>query len=102
MSLKRGGGRRVEAISPDGERDWLVETATRELSPDIAAEVVESVDGILSMLDQQQREIVLLKLEGYLDREIAERLGVSVPTIERRLRLVRSQWKDWSAKHAQE
>lgn len=101
MRLKRGGGRRVDAISPDGERDWLAESPTPELTPDVAAEVAETVERILSILDQQQREIILLKLEGYLDREIAERLGVSIPTIERRLRLIRSQWKDWSEKHAQ-
>lgn len=101
MRLKRGGGRRVDAVSPDGERDWLAESPSPDLSPDVAVEVAETVDGMLSILDDQQREIIRLKLEGYLDREIAERLGVSVPTIERRLRLIRSQWKDWSEKHVE-
>lgn len=102
MSLKRGGGRRVDAVSPDGQYDQLAELPTAELTPDVAAEVAETVDGILSLLDEQQREIIRLKLEGYLDREIAEQLGVSVPTIERRLRLIRSQWKDWSEKHSEQ
>ncbi len=101
MSLKRGAGRRVDAVSSDGERDRLAELPAAELTPDVAAEVAETVDGILSILDEQQREIIRLKLEGYLDREIAERLGVSVPTIERRLRLIRGQWKDWSEKHSE-
>lgn len=101
MRRKRGGGRRVDAVSFDGERDLLAESPTPDLSPDVAAEVADTVDGILSLLDDQQREIIRLKLEGFLDREIAERLSVSIPTIERRLRLIRSQWKDWSEKHSE-
>jgi len=100
MRQKRGGGRRVDAVSSDGERDWLAESPANDLPPDAAAEVRETIDGILSILDEQQREIIRLKLEGYLDREIATRLGVSVPTVERRLRLIRSQWRNWSDKHS--
>jgi DNA-directed RNA polymerase specialized sigma24 family protein len=38
--------------------------------------------------------MVLYKLEGYTNREIAEKLGRSRPTIERRLRLIREIWRE--------
>jgi DNA-directed RNA polymerase specialized sigma24 family protein len=47
---------------------------------------------LLNFSDGELRSIVLYKLEGYSNDEVAEKIGRSVPTIERRLRLVREKW----------
>jgi DNA-directed RNA polymerase specialized sigma24 family protein len=44
-------------------------------------------------LDDEMRVIVLSKLDGYTNVEIAARIERSVPTIERRLRLLRERWQ---------
>lgn len=49
---------------------------------------------MVSVLEPKLREVTLLRLEGYSNREIAERCGRSEPTVERYLRLVRLQWQD--------
>lgn len=100
LRLKRGAGQQVD-LAKDEERGGLLdEVAGSTPSPAVAAEVAESVECLMELLDTQQQEIVGLKLEGYLDREIAERVGVSVPTVERRLRLIRSRWENWLDQHA--
>ena len=43
--------------------------------------------------DQQLRELAVAKMEGYKNEEIARRLDCSLRTVERRLRLIRKQWK---------
>ena len=64
-----------------------------EPSPELIATVADSLNHLLSNFsDGELRSIVLLKLEGYSNDEVAEKIGRSVPTIERRLRLVRDRW----------
>lgn len=43
--------------------------------------------------DDEIRAIVRLKLDGYSNDEVAERLGCTVRTVSRRLVLIRSLWK---------
>ena len=40
------------------------------------------------------RQVAVWKLEGYTNAEIAERQGCSLPTVERRLALIRRLLKD--------
>jgi DNA-directed RNA polymerase specialized sigma24 family protein len=66
--------------------------ADSTLAPDAIATIVENLQQQLAELDEDLREIVLLRLEGYTRREIAQRLRRSEATIERRLRLIRDRW----------
>jgi DNA-directed RNA polymerase specialized sigma24 family protein len=43
--------------------------------------------------DEQLRALALAKLEGHTNEEIARQLSVSLRTVERRLRLIRDEWK---------
>jgi RNA polymerase sigma factor (sigma-70 family) len=85
---KRGGGEvrgdsAMPGECPDGE------ASVEELSA-----VRDQVQQLLSALDDDElRQIVLLRLEGHTNQEIAARLGCAVPTIERRLRLIRQTWE---------
>ena len=45
----------------------------------------------------QLRAIVLLRMEGYTDDDIAARLGCARRTVQRRLRLIRQLWEQEAA-----
>jgi DNA-directed RNA polymerase specialized sigma24 family protein len=65
----------------------------REPTPEFAAQAADELRALLDRLGEPQlRSIALWKMEGYTNAEIAERLGCAPPTVERRLRLIRSVW----------
>jgi RNA polymerase sigma factor (sigma-70 family) len=95
LSVKRGGGRvRHESNfipAQELDRDALlagVEGGTP--SPDRIATMSELVE----RLDDDLRQIVGMKLDGFTNEEIAQRVNRSVATIERRLRLLRDEWTE--------
>src|SRR5262249_4380790 len=65
-----------EAPPPAGEapEPWR-EAAGREPTPDEAAVLAETVEHLLRDLDEDERPIVELSLQGYSTQEISERLG---------------------------
>lgn len=71
---------------------WSDLVGDGEATPEQAAAFVEDVEQRLARLDERLREIVILRLEGYSNREIAERLDVAERTVERKLERVRSVW----------
>jgi RNA polymerase sigma factor (sigma-70 family) len=65
-----------------------------EPTPQFAAEMIEAVDRLFDQLaDDELRQIALHKLEGYTNEEIAGKIGCALPTVERRLRLIRKRWQ---------
>lgn len=66
---------------------------SKEPDPELAAEVAEECERLLRLLgDEELRQIAVLKMEGYTNKEIAEHLGCAPVTIERRLSLIRKSW----------
>ncbi|MBV9125564.1 MAG: RNA polymerase subunit sigma-70 [Planctomycetes bacterium] len=66
-----------------------------EPTPEFAAQVAEECRRLLDSLeDAELKSIVLWKMEGYTNAEIAGRLGCVTVTVERRLRLIRSLWTE--------
>jgi DNA-directed RNA polymerase specialized sigma24 family protein len=56
--------------------------------------LAEELQRLLDLLeDEELVQIALLKLEGCTNPEIADRVDRSLPTVERRLRLIRSTWQ---------
>ena len=45
--------------------------------------------------DPQLRQIALWRLEGYTNREIADRLDCTERSVERRLERIRSKWMSY-------
>lgn len=95
---KRGGGlvRGDSAFlsfpsSTDG--NGIDQIAGPEPTPEFAAMVTEELNCLLGLLDQDLRQIALSKLEGYSNEDIAVQIGRSVPTVERRLKLIRNLWE---------
>ncbi|MFH1268991.1 MAG: ECF-type sigma factor [Planctomycetota bacterium] len=97
---KRGGGKlRGESVFLDKTastvRVGIEQVAAPEPTPEFAALVGETFERLLDLLaDDELRRIALLKLEGHTSQEIATETGRSLPTIERRLRLIRDKWKE--------
>ncbi|WP_372898205.1 sigma-70 family RNA polymerase sigma factor [Stieleria sp.] len=88
---RRGGGQRTLSLAGrPGDEDALIEVIGDEPTPDMVLTLTEAVEELLSHLgDGQLREIAVGKMEGLSNAELAQRLGCSERTIERRLHLIR-------------
>jgi RNA polymerase sigma factor (sigma-70 family) len=72
------------------ELDRLISDEPR---PEFVLMLEEEHERLLAMLrDDRLRQIALFRIEGYTVPEIAENLGVSTRSIERKLQLIRSVW----------
>ena len=91
---KRGGGnvRGDSALSPpgDGGAAGFDGLAGDEPTPEEAALLAEEVENLLGRLREPAlRQVAVWKLEGFSNAEIAQKQGCSIPTIERRLAIIR-------------
>jgi RNA polymerase sigma factor (sigma-70 family) len=96
---RRGGGR-VKGESALGgagaayDPAALAQVIGDAPTPEFATMMAEQYQRLLAGLDDP--DLVALasaKLEGYTNEEIAERLGCSLRTVERRLHLIRKKWQ---------
>jgi len=82
---KRGGGAAVT--------DDLEQIIGSEASPEFAAQMAEDFQVLLYKLeDEDLRQLALLKLEGWTNKEIAAKLQCVSRTVERKLSLIRQIW----------
>ena len=95
---KKRGGRSVRGHSvfhdaahkESGDFDRM---SDREQSPSCFNMLKEQRHRLLAVLrNDTLRRVALGRLEGYSNREIAQRLGLSVRSVERKLRLIRDDW----------
>lgn len=71
----------------------IEEIVSREPTPEFAAEFVETCEMLFQSLDDTAlRQVVTLRMEGYADAEIADRLKCSRRTVQRRLEVVPRHW----------
>lgn len=95
-TAKRGGGTvRGESVflNRQGEEAFgLAQIRDDELSPAEEVMAREQCLSLLAQLDEAEREIALLKLEGFSNEEIAARLQCSTRRITRKLTLIRERW----------
>ena len=88
--LKRGG---VMCGHADDDID-LESIATKEPGPDFVAEMAEECRRLLDRLgDDTLRSVVVWKMEGYTNEDVAGKLGCVPRTVERKLRLIREIWE---------
>lgn len=67
---------------------------SREPTPEFVAEFQETSERLFATLnDPELKEIAILRVEGYGDSEIAERLNCSRRTVQRRLTMIRRHWE---------
>jgi DNA-directed RNA polymerase specialized sigma24 family protein len=94
---KRGGGRVVDERALAGAvpgAEFLDAIACPAPTPEFAAILAEEcrlrLDGLT---DETQRRIALLKMEGFSDQEVADRLGCGLRSVVRKLNLIRKSWR---------
>ena len=83
-AARRDAAREVAPPRGDEATPWL-DPLGREPTPLEAAVLSETVEQLLASLDEEERPILELSLQGYTTREISERLGRA----ERTVRLLR-------------
>jgi DNA-directed RNA polymerase specialized sigma24 family protein len=89
----RGGGRVVTLADLSGLQ--IDAALAPGASPALAAQMADELQWLIKRLgDQSLRVVLLWKMEGWTNREIAERLGCVEKTVERKLRSIRQVWKD--------
>ena len=76
--------------APDGSwAGW--EAIAREPTPDEAAQLTDTVEQLMAELDERDRPIVTLSLQGFAAPEIADQTGRSERTVYRALERVRER-----------
>jgi DNA-directed RNA polymerase specialized sigma24 family protein len=94
---KRGGGAvfcEADLARPSDDDPAFEDVIGREPTPQLAAEMTEQCHRLLALLpDADLRSIALLKMEGYTNDEIADKLDCVRSTVQRKLNLIRSRWE---------
>jgi RNA polymerase sigma factor (sigma-70 family) len=72
----------------------LNELISSEPTPDFLVALEEQYVHLLAKLrNDQLREIVVLRIDGYAVSEIAQKMNIGLRAIERKLQLIRAKWK---------
>ena len=96
--LKRGGGAVLGQSVKMGDSEideGMQRVLSHEPTPEAAAQFAEDYERLLEKLeDPTLRSIAVRKLEGHSREEIAEVLGTSIRTVDRKLTLIRLMWQE--------
>ncbi len=66
---------------------------SEEPDPQFSVEIADQFEFLLGRLDNEEfRSIAIKKMEGYTNEEVASHVGCSLPTVERRMRVIRKVW----------
>ncbi len=77
-------------LSGDGGAAGLDALADDEPTPEEAALLAEELESLLGRLREPAlRQAAVWKLEGFSNAEIAQKQSCSIPTVERRLAIIR-------------
>ena len=97
-SWHRAGKRTPEngKIKGNSGLDWYgLHVPAPEPTPAVIVEAIEQVNFLLGILeDESLRAVVLLRLDGYTNAEIAKRMNVSERAVERKLARIRDAWAE--------
>lgn len=73
----------------------MPELSDHEPGPEFVAALNDSLNRALHRLVKATtREVAILRMEGYQNHEIADRLQISLSSIERKLRVIREVWQE--------
>lgn len=66
---------------------------SKEISPALLADFNDRLESLFGVLEKDMlKRIAIEKVQGYTNAEIATRLGCSLSSVERKLRLIREIW----------
>jgi RNA polymerase sigma-70 factor (ECF subfamily) len=80
----------LEKAQGDDTQDYLVTLLDRGPTPEMANQFLDQVEHFLNRLRPEDRQILELRMQGYKDVEIAEKLNISDRTIRRLMERVRT------------
>jgi DNA-directed RNA polymerase specialized sigma24 family protein len=93
---KRGSDReatRLRGADRDAHNEAVDQVADDEPTPETAVLMADACEALMKRLpDDTFRAVAKWKLQSYTNREIAERLGCSLRSVERMLQLIREKW----------
>ncbi len=79
----------MEKSQGDDSQDYVLSLLDRGPTPEIANQFLDQVEHLVNRLRPDHRQILELRLQGYKDVEIAEKLNISDRTIRRAMEQVR-------------
>ena len=96
---KRRGGGKIRGMSELADDDVAgrgdAGLASPEPTPEFAALVADECRDLFRRLrDDSLRAVARLRMEGYTNQEVSERLGCSLRTVARKFELIRWTWTD--------
>ncbi len=95
--LRRGGRANVQRDNTDSTVSILNEIMSKEPTPEFAAEVADQLQRLLNKLrekgDDDLSRIALLRMDGFSHKEIADRIGCSVRSIDRKMIVIAQVWE---------
>ncbi len=77
----------------DGSQEGMAQVADPNPAPDLEVMLIEELRLLVQMLPEAMQKIATLKMDGFSNSEIADQLGCSLATIERRLKMIREIWR---------
>ena len=91
---KRGGARVAREAALTDSGPGLAQIAGCEPTPAFAALIADELGRLLDGLgDETLRRVAHLRLEGYSNEEVAQRLGCTLRSVERKLERIRKTWE---------
>ncbi len=94
--LKRGGGQvRGESVfvgNSSSPADGLQQLIGKDPTPEMLAQISEEHDRLMTMLDDDLKQIAVWKMENRNNEEIASELGLTSRSVRRKLGRIRELW----------
>ena len=90
--VRRGGNQATHSLDVSDDDGKVFDVIGDEPSPEMVVMMTESCEQLLAHLgDTPLRDIAVGKMEGFSNAELAQKLGCSERTIERRIKLIRQK-----------
>lgn len=91
--IKRGGGN-VRGNSAFGSMEGIERIADQTPAPEVLVQMQEQYASLLAKLPNLMlQRIAVAKMEGHSTEDIAQAMGVTTRTIQRKLELIRDCWR---------
>lgn len=82
-------------IHDESVQDPINQVCCKEPTPEFVAEFVEVCENLFdSLADPELQQVASLRMEGFNDSEIGQRLNCSRRTVQRRLEVIRRHWEN--------
>ncbi len=77
----------------DGSQKGMAQIVDPNPAPDLEVMLIDELRLLVHRLPDSMQKIATLKMDGFSNSEIADQLGCSLATIERRLKMIREIWR---------